>query len=50
MIEKEIEVMRDIHHENVVQYLGTLVKDNTLNIFMEYDHLNGLFPLVVCVF
>lgn len=28
--------MKDIHHENIVQYLGTLVKDNVLNIFMEY--------------
>jgi len=34
--------MKGIHHENIVQYLGTLIKDNTLNIFMECAYLYAL--------
>lgn len=43
---KEIEVMKGIHHDNIVQYLGTLVKDNILNIFMEYVPGGSLSSLV----
>jgi serine/threonine protein kinase len=44
---KEIEVMKGIHHDNIVQYLGTLVKDNILNIFMEYIP-PAITPYVPC--
>jgi hypothetical protein len=39
--------MKGIHHDNIVQYLGTLVKDNILNIFMEYIP-PAITPYVPC--
>ena len=32
----EIQLMRGLHHENIVRYLGTQHVDHTLNIFLEY--------------
>jgi mitogen-activated protein kinase kinase kinase len=36
-LQREIELMQDLHHENIVQYLGSEVKDSKLNIFLEYQ-------------
>ncbi|KAK6461503.1 Pkinase-domain-containing protein [Scheffersomyces coipomensis] len=33
---KEVENMKDLHHENIVQYLGHSQKNNEYNIFLEY--------------
>eukprot|EP01122_Echinamoeba_exundans_P006011 TRINITY_DN1622_c0_g2_i1.p1 TRINITY_DN1622_c0_g2~~TRINITY_DN1622_c0_g2_i1.p1 ORF type:complete len:897 (+),score=163.59 TRINITY_DN1622_c0_g2_i1:170-2860(+) len=36
-LQREIDVMHELHHENIVQYLGSEFKDNKLNIFLEYQ-------------
>ncbi|KAI0950600.1 hypothetical protein AcV7_009014 [Taiwanofungus camphoratus] len=35
-LEREIELLRDLHHENIVQYLSSCIDDDHLNIFLEY--------------
>ncbi|KAL7283461.1 Pkinase-domain-containing protein [Trametes coccinea BRFM310] len=35
-LEREIELLRDLHHENIVQYLSSCMDDDHLNIFLEY--------------
>ncbi|VEU19560.1 DEKNAAC100297 [Brettanomyces naardenensis] len=49
----EVETLKDLDHENIVQYLGFGMKDNTYSIFLEYvsggsvGHLirsYGMFP------
>ena len=32
---QEVATMRDLQHENIVQYLGMSVDEDNLNIFME---------------
>ena len=32
---QEIEIMKRLHHEHVVQYLGSQIEDNVINIFLE---------------
>jgi hypothetical protein len=34
--QKEIEIMKNLNHENIVRYLGTQFKENILSIFLEY--------------
>ena len=33
---QEVAVMKNLRHENIVQYLGTMEEENELNIFLEY--------------
>eukprot|EP01105_Mastigella_eilhardi_P015736 TRINITY_DN35_c0_g2_i1.p1 TRINITY_DN35_c0_g2~~TRINITY_DN35_c0_g2_i1.p1 ORF type:complete len:350 (-),score=87.15 TRINITY_DN35_c0_g2_i1:1033-2082(-) len=33
---QEVAVMKDLQHENIVQYLGMSLEEDNLNIFMEY--------------
>lgn len=33
---QEVAVMKNLRHENIVQYLGTMEEGNELNIFLEY--------------
>jgi len=35
-LQHEIEVLKTLKHENIVQYLGSSVEDDVLNIFLEY--------------
>jgi serine/threonine protein kinase len=35
-LEHEVSVLRNLHHENIVQYLGTQRTGSTLSIFLEY--------------
>lgn len=35
-LEHEIEMMRDLVHQNIVRYLGTERTDTHLSIFLEY--------------
>jgi serine/threonine protein kinase len=35
-LQSEIGILRNLKHENIVQYLGSSVENNTLNIFLEY--------------
>jgi serine/threonine protein kinase len=35
-IEHEVRLLRNLHHENIVQYFGTSVEGDALNIFLEY--------------
>jgi len=35
-LKHEIELLRGLHHPNIVQYLGTSADDQYLNIFLEY--------------
>ncbi|KAI0079916.1 Pkinase-domain-containing protein [Panus rudis PR-1116 ss-1] len=35
-LEREIELLKDLHHENIVQYLSSNFDDEYLNIFLEY--------------
>lgn len=35
-LEREIELLKDLHHENIVQYLSSCVDEDHLNIFLEY--------------
>jgi len=32
---QEIEIMKRLHHEHIVQYLGSQIEDNVINIFLE---------------
>lgn len=34
--QREIGVMMDLHHVNIVRYLGSKQEENILNIFLEY--------------
>ncbi|KAJ9458774.1 Mitogen-activated protein kinase kinase kinase ANP1 [Diplonema papillatum] len=57
-IAAEIDLLRDLEHENVVGYLGTYVKDGKVNIVMEYvtggallgliEQYKGGLPEIVC--
>jgi len=33
---KEIELMKGLHHKNIVRYLGTCTEDGCMNIFLEF--------------
>ncbi|CAB4445937.1 unnamed protein product [Rhizophagus irregularis] len=35
-LQREIALLKDLHHENIVQYLGFQHDEKTLNIFLEY--------------
>ncbi|EMD38387.1 hypothetical protein CERSUDRAFT_113546 [Gelatoporia subvermispora B] len=35
-LEREIELLKDLHHENIVQYHSSCIDDDHLNIFLEY--------------
>ncbi|KAH9952239.1 Pkinase-domain-containing protein [Amylocystis lapponica] len=35
-LEHEIELLKDFHHENIVQYHSSCIDDDHLNIFLEY--------------
>ncbi len=35
-------MLKLLNHKNIVTYLGTLYKDNVMNIFMEYDILPAI--------
>src|SRR5690606_5048449 len=35
-LQQEIALLKDLHHPNIVQYLGSTSENNTLNIFLEY--------------
>ncbi|KAK9468293.1 kinase-like domain-containing protein [Lipomyces arxii] len=35
-LQREIQLLRDLHHENIVQYLGSNSDGQYLNIFLEY--------------
>ncbi|KAK0459762.1 ste11-like protein [Desarmillaria tabescens] len=35
-LEREIELLQDLQHENIVQYLYSSLEDDCLNIFLEY--------------
>ncbi|WRT65025.1 uncharacterized protein IL334_001966 [Kwoniella shivajii] len=35
-LEREIELLKELQHENIVQYLDSSADDNHLNIFLEY--------------
>lgn len=35
-LQREMDILRELQHENIVQYLGTNSEDNVLNIFLEY--------------
>ncbi|KAI0636887.1 hypothetical protein C8Q77DRAFT_530585 [Trametes polyzona] len=35
-LEREIELLRDLQHENIVQYHSSCIDDDHLNIFLEY--------------
>ncbi|CAA6664924.1 unnamed protein product [Spirodela intermedia] len=44
-LEKEIELLSQFEHENIVQYLGTAKEEATLYIFLEYVTLGSLSSL-----
>ncbi|OCH94960.1 Pkinase-domain-containing protein [Obba rivulosa] len=35
-LEREIELLKDLHHENIVQYHSSCIDEDHLNIFLEY--------------
>ncbi|CAN6618217.1 serine/threonine-protein kinase Ste11p [Trichomonascus vanleenenianus] len=35
-LQREMDILRELHHENIVQYLGSNSEGNHLNIFLEY--------------
>lgn len=35
-LQREIELLKDMQHQNIVQYLGSSNEDDSLNIFLEY--------------
>lgn len=35
-LQREIELLKDLQHQNIVQYLGSSDEDGSLNIFLEY--------------
>ncbi|GBC03541.1 hypothetical protein RclHR1_05190005 [Rhizophagus clarus] len=35
-LQREISLLQELHHENIVQYLGSQHDEETLNIFLEY--------------
>lgn len=35
-LQREMNLLRDLQHENIVQYLGSNAEENYLNIFLEY--------------
>lgn len=45
--EQEIDVMRGLSHENIVQYRGICFEDDHLNIFLEYVPGGSISSLLV---
>jgi hypothetical protein len=39
---REVNMMRSLHHEHIVQYIGTSFDDNTLYILLEF--ISGVGP------
>lgn len=35
-LESEIHLLKNLHHERIVQYIGSETKENVLSIFIEY--------------
>ena len=35
-LQREIELLKELDHDNIVRYLGYENKDNTFNVFLEY--------------
>lgn len=35
-LQREIEILRDLHHDNIVQYLGFENSEDSINVFLEY--------------
>ncbi|KAI8614819.1 kinase-like domain-containing protein [Chytriomyces sp. MP71] len=35
-LERELEVLKELEHENIVRYLGFELKDGSLNVFLQY--------------
>ena len=46
ILQKEIEILRSLRHENIVRYLGTSIEENMLNIFLEYVPGGSLYSLL----
>ncbi|XP_078444321.1 mitogen-activated protein kinase kinase kinase 1-like isoform X2 [Wolffia australiana] len=44
-LEKEVELLSQLEHENIVKYLGTEKEESTLYIFLEYVPLGSLASL-----
>ncbi len=45
-LQREIEVMKLLQHENIVKYLGTETTDDRLNIFLEYVSGGSIAQLI----
>ncbi|KAK9470373.1 kinase-like domain-containing protein [Dipodascopsis tothii] len=45
-LQREIELLRDLHHENIVQYLGFNSDGQFLNIFLEYVPGGSVYALL----
>lgn len=45
-LQKEIELMQDLDHENIVRYLGSERVDDKLNIFLEYQSGGSIATLL----
>eukprot|EP01059_Diplonema_ambulator_P037506 TRINITY_DN994_c0_g3_i1.p1 TRINITY_DN994_c0_g3~~TRINITY_DN994_c0_g3_i1.p1 ORF type:complete len:567 (+),score=128.95 TRINITY_DN994_c0_g3_i1:236-1702(+) len=45
-IKSEINLLKDLEHENIVKYLGSYVKDGRVNIVMEYVSGGSLLGLI----
>jgi serine/threonine protein kinase len=37
MIESEIDLLKNLHHDNIVKYIGFVKSDDCLNIILEYE-------------
>ncbi|TPX43001.1 hypothetical protein SeMB42_g04896 [Synchytrium endobioticum] len=45
-LNREIELLKDLDHENIVRYLGFEITDTTLNLFLEYVSGGSVTSLV----
>ena len=45
-LNREVELLKDLDHENIVRYLGFEITDTTLNLFLEYVSGGSVTSLV----
>ena len=45
-LQQEIVVLSSLHHPNIVRYIGSEMEENSISLFMEYEHGGSISSLL----